>query len=250
MLKLLCTVAGTAVGIALPTGVSAADPFTLRSTVNRTALIELFTSEGCSSCPPAERWVNSLTNNSGLWRDFVPVVFHVDYWDGLGWPDRFASGRNTLRQHGYAASWKSESVYTPAFVLSGTEWRSLLGNRSTPKVGTEVGVLELKQSSTNHFSVRFTPAANLKGPFEATVAWIGGNLLTRVQRGENAGRALEHNFVALDWATLPLRGDAVAEGNVQIRQPMGADARKLGLAVWVTRSGSPVPLQAAGGWMP
>src|SRR5689334_8314649 len=69
------------------------------------ALLELFTSEGCSSCPPAERWLGALRDAPGLWRDFVPIAFHVNYWDRLGWPDRFASREATQRQHAYAAVW-------------------------------------------------------------------------------------------------------------------------------------------------
>jgi hypothetical protein len=77
---------------------------TFESGETPTILLELFSSEGCSSCPPAEQWVSGLKNTPGLWRDIVPVVFHVDYWDGLGWPDRFASQQFTLRQRQYSAT--------------------------------------------------------------------------------------------------------------------------------------------------
>src|SRR6516164_9572668 len=83
------------------------------------SLLELYTSEGCSSCPPAEAWLGELSRNPNLWRAVVPVSFHVDYWDNLGWKDGFSSREFTLRQRFYAASWGSESVYTPGFVLNG-----------------------------------------------------------------------------------------------------------------------------------
>ncbi|MEN9676720.1 MAG: hypothetical protein RIS76_2616 [Verrucomicrobiota bacterium] len=107
-------------------------------------MIELFTSEGCSSCPPAEKWLGSLGDQPGLWRDFVPVAFHVDYWDGLGWADRFASVENTRRQERYATHWRNRGVYTPGFVLNGTEWREWgrlpqPGQASAP----DAGVLEV-----------------------------------------------------------------------------------------------------------
>lgn len=86
-------------------------------------LLELFTSEGCSSCPPAEASLSRLVNDSRLWREFVPVAFHVDYWDRFGWKDPFASVEWTKRQQTYAENWKAETVYTPAFVLNGREWR-------------------------------------------------------------------------------------------------------------------------------
>src|SRR5689334_18800483 len=97
---------------------------TFESGPARTHLIELYTSEGCSSCPPAEAWLSKLKDEPRLWRDFVPLAFHVDYWDRLGWRDPFASKEWTARQYAYSAGWKSESVYTPGFVLDGREWRN------------------------------------------------------------------------------------------------------------------------------
>src|SRR5438046_8505448 len=96
-------------------------------------LLELFTSEGCSSCPPAEAWLSKLKSDPRLWKDFVPLAFHVDYWDHLGWRDPFASKEWTARQADYSARWKSESVYTPAFVLDGVAWR----NAAVPSASTE-----------------------------------------------------------------------------------------------------------------
>src|SRR6478609_8524746 len=95
----------------------------LESGTTQTTLLELYSSEGCSSCPPAEAWMASLRDAPGLWRDFVPVVFHVAYWDRLGWRDRFASEQFTQRQYAYAARWRSDSVYTPEFVANGEQWR-------------------------------------------------------------------------------------------------------------------------------
>src|SRR3979411_423943 len=88
----------------------------------RTHLIELFTSQGCSSCLPAEEWMSGLKNQPRLWQDIVPVAFHVDYWDHLGWRDPFASKTWTERQADYSVRWKGDSVYTPAFALDGKEW--------------------------------------------------------------------------------------------------------------------------------
>lgn len=248
MLQHLLLGAALATGAIAQTNTPATDAILLRSGPKQVPLIELFTSEGCSSCPPAERWVNSLTNAAGLWTDFVPVVFHVDYWNGLGWPDRFASSQNTLRQQAYAEAWRSDSIYTPAFVLNGDEWRTPFG-RSVPKPGSDAGILELREAGTNQFRVSLTPSGDVRGPFDATIAWIGGDLTTRVRRGENAGRTLDHNFVALDWATFPLNGTTPASGSVSLRRPTGADARKLGLVVWVTRRNSTRPVQSVGGWV-
>ncbi len=107
---------------------------------HKTHLIELFTSQGCSSCPPAEAWLSKLKNEPRLWKDFVPLAFHVDYWDRLGWRDPFASKEWTARQYQYSENWKSESVYTPGFVLDGREWM----DRSIPAAATEKpGVVEI-----------------------------------------------------------------------------------------------------------
>src|SRR5476651_2604058 len=100
----------------------AAEPQRFASGPNRVSLVELYTSEGCSSCPPAERWIAARKNDAGLWRDFVPVAFHVDYWNRLGWPDRFSTREFTQRQYTQAAAWGTGSVYTPCFVRDGAEW--------------------------------------------------------------------------------------------------------------------------------
>src|SRR5271155_1572909 len=96
-----------------------ADDLVFDSTTRRVSLLELYTSEGCSSCPPAEEWLSKLKENPRLWKDYVPVAFHVDYWDGLGWPDRFASPAYTQRQRSYAQVWGGDTVYTPELVVDG-----------------------------------------------------------------------------------------------------------------------------------
>src|SRR2546423_2933711 len=114
---------------ALSLGATAAFAETrFQSGAQQAALIELYTSEGCSSCPPAEDWLSRLKEQPGLWKKFVPVAFHVDYWNYLGWRDRFSLWQFTERQRRYAAKWQSESVYTPAIVFNGNEsrnWSSL-----------------------------------------------------------------------------------------------------------------------------
>ena len=115
-----------------------AQDIVLKSSGARSSLVELYSSEGCSSCPPAEEWTNQLKAVPGLWKDTFPVVFHVDYWDGLGWPDRFARAEFTQRQRDYAARLNQDSVYTPEFVVNGLEWRqSWLGGRNIPTQGAE-----------------------------------------------------------------------------------------------------------------
>src|ERR1700676_2382139 len=136
--------------LAFATAAHAAD-FQFESGPQRTHLLELFTSEGCSSCPPAEAWLSKLKNESRLWKDFVPLAFHVDYWDHLGWRDPFASKEWTARQYRYSSSWNGNSVYTPGFVLDGREWQE----RTIPVSSSEKpGVLKLSVAN-NKISAEF-----------------------------------------------------------------------------------------------
>jgi hypothetical protein len=99
----------------------AAAPVSFQSSERQTALIELYTSEGCSSCPPAESWLSGLKSAPGLWNDFVPVTFHIDYWDNPGWRDKWSSKQFSDRQRDYARALGSAEIYTPEFVLNGKE---------------------------------------------------------------------------------------------------------------------------------
>ena len=113
-----------------------------RSGPKQTALVELFTSEGCSSCPPAEAWLNRLGARPGLWSEFVPVALHVNYWDHLGWRDPWAAREFTARQRSYAAAWNSRTIYTPGMVLNGQEWRTWARNDAVPPPRTAAGSVE------------------------------------------------------------------------------------------------------------
>jgi hypothetical protein len=222
----------------------------------RVSLVELYTSEGCSSCPPAEAWLGDLRDDPGLWRDFVPVAFHVNYWDHLGWRDDLASPAFTARQRAYAAAWGSSTVYTPGFVRDGAEWRPgrnpIVAADSHPP-----GVLTLRWDPGTHTCrVRFVPGADGRGGSanagDVTVALLGGGMVRRISRGENAGRELRHEFVALRCESARLvrepAGDAWSATLALPPRPDIPVARQA-LAGWVTRPGDPTPRQAAGGWL-
>src|SRR5258708_27687280 len=83
-------------------------PIAFESSERQTALLELYTSEGCSSCPPAEAWLSKLKSAAGLWTNLVPVAFHVDYWNNLGWRDELSSEEFSDRQRHYAQAWSAE----------------------------------------------------------------------------------------------------------------------------------------------
>ncbi|PZR71001.1 MAG: DUF1223 domain-containing protein [Chthoniobacterales bacterium] len=225
---------------------SPANEVTFESKPARTHLLELFTSEGCSSCPPAEAWLSNLKKEPQLWRDFVPIAFHVDYWDHLGWRDPFASKIWTARQSEYSTRWKSSSVYTPGFVLDGREWQ----NRNLPPASSEsIGVLRVTLANVDRVTATFAPASGGARNYEIHVARLGFDLNTDVKAGENRGRKLLHDFVVLS-----LTNEAMSAGTKELRFPavtsnQSADARTA-LAAWLTEAGQIEPLQAVGGWLP
>jgi hypothetical protein len=221
-----------------------------RAGPGQVALIELYTSEGCSSCPPAEEWLSALQDRAGLWREFVPVVFHVSYWDHLGWKDPSSSKEFTARQTAQAKEWGSSSVYTPCFVRNGREWKP---GHDTLGAGAPVGVLSLERTEPHRWRIEFHPEAALQsGQIEAHVALLAGGLTSDVRAGENAGRRLAHDFVVYavkDVAlTIDDRGQLAAELELEAGPPASAPRRAI--AAWVTPAGEMKPVQAVGGWLP
>jgi len=223
---------------------TASDPVTFESGPKKVQLLELFTSEGCSSCPPAEASFSRLIGDSRLWRDFVPIAFHVDYWNRLGWKDPFASAEWTKRQQTYAANWGAESVYTPAFVLNGHEWR----NTTVPAVNDEApGTLEAAVNGDNSVIITFEPAKS--GAFEVYLARLGFGLNIDVRAGENNGHRLQHDFVVLS-----LTHEKLGSGRQVLHFAPAPDSpvqpQRTALAAWITKEGDITPRQATGGWLP
>jgi hypothetical protein len=221
-----------------------AEELRFASKTTATHLLELFTSEGCSSCPPAETWLGKLRNDDRLWQEFIPVVFHVDYWDGLGWKDRFAQPEWTRRQRAYADRWRNSSVYTPGFALDGREWQNWAGKLSFSP-GENAGLL-VAIANGNNVRVSFQPVAKFSGG-SAHVAWLGFNLLSNVRAGENEGRSLRHDFVVLRHATAPLIRDVNGLWKVELTSSEGNHEETGAIACWVETDG--VPVQATGGWL-
>ena len=222
----------------------------------RTALLELYTSEGCSSCPAAEAWLSRLTDHPRLWRTIVPVAFHVDYWDRLGWRDRFASPAATHRQQDYVRAWNGNSMYTPEPVLNGKEWQPAPGTApgelpstaSSPVAGA--GPLRAVVSNGRTVQVTYRPGDHGAVPIEATVALLGFRLESQVGAGENRGRSLRHDFVALACQTKPLAATDGPERTATFELPAASpEAKRLALAVWVQAAASGPVQQATGGWL-
>lgn len=216
-------------------------------------LLEVFSSEGCSSCPPGEKWVSGLLEHSGLWRDFAPIVWHVDYWDYLGWADPFASERHSDRQRAYAARWRSRSVYTPGYVLNGREWhyhQDLEGLQRRENGGS--GALRIERSGGGDYRIIFKPEGAATGRWTAHAVLLGSGITSRVLRGENAGRTLRHDFTVLDHAAGRMTGDPDSLHKVlRLKAPAGLlrdyPASDLAVTAWVTLDDDPAPVQAAAG---
>ena len=232
----------------ISSGVLASDrTFVAESLETKVALIELFSSEGCSSCPPAEAWIGSLKDDPGLWKHFVPVAFHVDYWNHLGWTDTFALPEFTQRQREYARGWKASAVYTPGFVLDGEEWRP---RGSVPSLSKQSpGKLRVSGEGVGHLDVSFITPHNWQEPLIVEIAPLAHGVRTSVRRGENAGRELRHEFVALGLVSGNLRLTTGGVYSAQLALPGSTAAPVAAIAAWVRSANSPTPIQAVGGWI-
>jgi hypothetical protein len=215
----------------------------LDSGARQVTLLELYTSQGCSSCPPAERWLNAYIDSDDLWTEVVPVAFHVDYWDYLGWRDVYAAAGHGERQRDYARAGRTRTVYTPGFFANGREWRGWTFGLGPRRADREPGRL-VAEIDAEHINARF-PAAD--GRLELHVVLLGFGITTPVARGENSGRTLSQEFVVLRHTVHP---SDHGEWRIDIPVVPPGQARRFGIALWVSAAGTPVPLQATGGWLP
>ncbi len=200
-------------------------------------LVELYSSEGCSSCPPAEKWMRELRTHPGLWKSFVPVEFHVDYWNQLGWIDPFSTRQFSNRQRKYASSGYSRGVYTPEFFRDGREWRRRQ-NKELMTTGTDVGRLVVQTLDSENFEIQFYPSAGKTSDYELHGALLGNGLKMSVPAGENAGRTLKHEFVALDFKTKTMKNtDASYRAVMKFSKPKKARPTSYSIAFWVTKAG-------------
>jgi hypothetical protein len=245
------TIAFTIVAIWLAAAryIFATDSLTFQSGETQTSLIELFTSEGCSSCPPAEKWMSALKTKSDLWKKVVPIAFHVDYWDHLGWRDRFSKPQFTERQRRYAAAWGGDSIYTPEFALNGREWRGWFGGRAWPVTPEKVGALRVTLNDRVNLTAEFVPQNTPPRALTLNVALLGNDLQSDIARGENAGRKLRHDFVVLDLVKIDMAAAANGwTGSATLPREFNGD-KATALAAWVTAAETSSPMQATGGWL-
>ena len=176
------------------------------------ALIELYTSEGCSSCPPADRWLSTFANRAGA-TQVVPIAFHVSYWDYIGWKDVYAEERHTERQRALAKATGGRMVYTPQVMLHGHDFRSWRDERAVSQAIAATNrmparaQIELTSRSTADGSAAGRASATLRPGVKPDdlalfVAITQNGLSSRVTAGENRGEKLSHSFVVRDHAVL------------------------------------------------
>lgn len=192
-------------------------------------VIELFTSQGCSSCPPAEEWIGKLRGHPEFMKELIPMVWHVDYWDGLGWKDTLARPEYTQRQRRYSAAWKKDQVYTPGLVVDGSEkrnWREVsLKPSATSKslmvkrVGTQITV--------DHKALKTQTL---------WMAIVSDSPGISIEKGENAGRKSSQDFVVTS-----LQKGALKNGLFIWKIPKS----KGHAVVWLEEEGDPTPRRAS-----
>jgi len=162
----------------------------LASPVQQAALLELYTSEGCSSCPPADRWLSQFRSDPRLWKNIVPVAFHVDYWNHLGWQDRFSDAGYTKRQHSYQRYGYLGFVYTPGLIFNGREWRGWFERQGLPATKPDnIGILKATIDD-NTVTAEFEPARSMPSPLILNIALLAFDQTSDVSAGENRGKNL------------------------------------------------------------
>lgn len=165
-------------------------------------VLELYTSEGCSSCPPADRWLAQFSGRS----DVLPLAFHVTYWDRLGWPDRYADPLHTQRQAEVRDRLGARQLYTPQTVLEGRDWRGWWQGQALPRPATSAAPLALSLSGRGQavdVELHPRPGAPLPARLQAFWAVSEDGHSTQVKAGENEGSLLRHAAVVRGYTPIP-----------------------------------------------
>lgn len=224
-----------------------ADEVVLQTDEIQNTLVELYTSEGCSSCPPAEKFLNNFKTKTTTWQNIIPIAFHVDYWDYIGWKDRFAQPAFGKRQRQYAKLQRRSTVYTPAFFVNGQNWRPSFFYKDLPRSsGRNVGKLKVRIKD-NTLNASYSPINTINEPLLLNVALLGMGLRTEIKAGENKGRLAAHEFVVLNHQVFTGKNK---RWDTYWQATKREHAQQYAVAVWVSTSSNPVPLQAAGNYLP
>ncbi len=204
-------------------------------------VIELYTSEGCSSCPPADRWLSTLKESAAGGKAVVQA-FHVAYWDYIGWIDRFASPTHTARQKQVAASNGLSNIYTPQVVRNGRDWRDF--GRAVIASAPARASIALQRKAADAFEANVAPSdPSARWSAYWTVTEHGHS--SKVNAGENAGEVLQHDFVVRQYVPV---GDYQGPARLVLRAVAGeaGHPRQVNLVVFDKPSGQPLQAISVG----
>ena len=187
------------------------------------AVIELFTSEGCSSCPPADALIARIAHeNKG--RPVYILAYHVDYWNRLGWKDKFSDARYSARQRQYATWLNLKNVYTPQIVVNGSKefigseektLRSALSNALSQKTDVRLEIGTEKQGTALTFNYKTNQKTD---DYHLVVATIKASGINKIERGENRGKTLAHVQIVSDFEAFDLKGKASGKINLPAKE--------------------------------
>jgi hypothetical protein len=190
----------------------------------RAVVVELFTSEGCSSCPPADELLGHLRQDlSAKSVQVIPLGFHVDYWNSLGWKDRFSSAEFTQRQEQYARALKVDGPYTPEMVVDGEV--EFVGNNAGQAQRTirqqaselETAQVKIAPAGADQLTIEVKGAASSSGTALVMLAITEDNLSTQVGSGENGGRTLHHAAVVRELQELGMLHNGIMATTVPLK---------------------------------
>jgi len=229
---------------------------TASSAEHTVALLELFTSEGCSSCPPADRWLSALPTQNAVAGKVVPLALHVDYWDYIGWKDAFAQAGFAIRQRELTMQAGSSVVYTPQFFVQGKPYRR---PSSASAFKTDLDTI-YKRAPRADIALSLTPVTGGKLAARVTARLRDGQasgaaglfvvlyengLSTKVQAGENRGATLRHDFVVREWiGPKALAETGGVEQTMTFSLPPDRPAGNFGVAAFVQNARNRDVLQA------
>ena len=215
------------------------------------AVVELFTSQGCNSCPPAEEALIDIDQDArNRGEPVFALGFHVDYWDHLGWPDRFGDARYSARQEAYARAFGSGGLYTPQMIVNGTvefvgsdrqRATSAIGSALASAAGTSLALTVQDGAGGRRVAVDYQAE---RPPEQAVlnVAVVQRGLVSEIARGENAGRTLRQDNVVRGFSSVSL---GAQRGRIEVDVPEDLDPRRSSVVGYVQRDGTGAVVGAA-----
>ena len=216
------------------------------------ALLELYTSEGCSSCPPADKWLTNVATNADPTRLSL-LAFHVDYWDDIGWKDRFASHDYTRRQSARVRVGGSTTIYTPQVMLGSRldqRWyrpddvAAAIRDQQARPSPVSLSMSAVPQSQDVVADLKAMPLTAVSASAQLYLAIYQNQLVSPVKAGENEGVTLHHNHVVRGlWGPWPVSSQGAAR-RLRITPPKSATLAQLGLTAFVQDSRTGETLQA------